>query len=887
MRPDPRLPRVVRWIVRLSPVPPGTRVEVQADLHELFVRRRSDRGAVQAHWRLYRDVASLWRQPRPVAHAATSRSTLLALLRDARADLTYAVRLFARQPGILLLTIVGLSLGLGIATAAFTIMNSAALRGEGLVDPQRAPGILRTTDRSVSTAWTYDEFLHLREGATRMQVEGVLTDAAVVRATATAAEADVPSTGLAFVSGGFFSATGGRVVAGRPLATADEQPAGLPPVVVSFLFWTSTLNRDPQAVGRTIRVGRTPATIVGVAERRFSVPNSSRLWMPLTAYGAVYDAAPRKRAPDMGLQLFGRLLHGVTIREAEAQLSGVASTLTRGPSADDSPIRVRLDPHAGLGRVPSSETLAIMLSVFAVIGLVLLLACANVATVLVATAITREREMAVRAALGASRWRIVRQLVTESVALGTIAAAVGLVFAWWTIPTIGTMIEAPAGTELAPDLNVYVFLAIVTIVTGVAAGLAPAWHGRGVDLLTPLKGGGARQNRLAPRRLRSMLVITQAAVSVLLIVMATLFVRATFRAATIDVGFDAAGLYVVSPGLGDPFAGDGAAIKNFWARAVPELQAVPGIVSVALVELPPFGGLTRTSIPRDAPDRVVAFNRTDARYFETIGLRTLAGRVYTRDEVAVHAPVALVSESLAHAYWRDQSPLGQLLPQAIPVPEIAKPATRPMVIGVVADAITERLHERRAFTVYQPLDPANERFAQLMIRVESGTTGVMDQARQRLRSIDLQSDVQIASVAARLQRETGRPRMMATLTGVVGMIAIVLCVIGLYGLTASVVGQRSREMGIRAAMGADPQDLLRLLMRDSLTPVVLGLAIGAAAALLASRVVVAAMLFGVSPRDPIAFAGAAGILLAAATLAVLVPTRRAAAVDAAFVLRQS
>ena len=889
-----RLPLPARWLLRLSPMPPGTRAEVQADLHELFVARR-DRGAIHAHWRLYRDVASLWLQPRPAARTATPR-TAFALLRDVRGDLRYGVRLFARQPAILLLTILGLSLGLGIATAAFSIMNVAVLRGEGLVDPDRAPGVLRTTDRSTSTAWTYDEFLRLREGATRMQIEGVLTEGAVARTGP--ADGAATSVGVAFVSGGFFAATGGRMTLGRSLEAADEQDiyhGGSPSVVVSFVFWTSRLNRDPAVVGRTIRIGRTDATVVGVAERGFVVPNNRLLWMPLTAYGAVYDPAPMKRTPGAGVQVFGRLMPHVTLSEAEAQLSAVAATLPGGAAAGDSALRARLDPDAGLGRMSSSDALVTTVFAFAAIGLVLLLACANVATVLISTAITREREMGVRAALGASRWRIVRQLVTESLALGAIGATLGLVLAHWAIPMIGTMVEAPAGVDLAPDFNVYLFLGIVTLVTGVGAGLAPAWHGRGADLVTPLKGEGARQNRVAPRRLRSTLVVTQAAVSVLLIIMATLFVRATFRAAAIDAGFDADGLYTVSSGPGREtldasrasLNDDGSGVRDFWARAMSELQTVPGIAAVTLTELAPFSGETRTAITREEPGRVVRFNRTRAEFFETLGLRILTGRTYTRDEIAARAPVALVSQSLARAYWPDQSPLGQMLPPKIPIPEVPASGARPVIIGVVADAITAQLHERSAFAVYEPLDPAGERSARLLIRVAPGTTGVMDQASQRLRAIDPQADVTITSVAALLRQEAGRPRMLATLTGIVGMIAIVLCVIGLYGLTASVIGQRTREMGVRVALGADRRDLLRLLMWDSLKPVVLGLAVGAGAALLASRVVEASMIFGVSPQDPIAYAGAAVLLLAAATLAVLAPTRRAAAVDAAFVLRRS
>ncbi len=872
MRP---LPRLAHWLLRLAPVVREERPGVEADLHELFEGRRTTRGAVHAHARLYRDVASLWFQARPVVHPSTSRSSL-ALLRDAGADLRYAARLFARQPGILLLTTVGLSLGLGIATAAFSIMNAAALRGDGLADPDRAPGVLRATDRSTATVWTYAEFLRLREGATRMQVEGLVTETAATRTGP--ATVDVPSVSVAFVSSGFFPATGGRTTLGRPLEPGDEQRAGTPVVVISFGFWTSTLNRDPGVIGRTLWIGRTPATIVGVAARGFSVPNNRLLWMPLAAYGAVYNTTPVAGTPHPEVQVFGRLLPGVSLAEAEAQLSGVAASLPGSQSAGDSALRVRLDPHAGLGRAGSSDTVAIAVLVFAVIGLVLVLACANVATVLISTAIARQREMGVRAALGASRGRIVRQLVTEGLALGAIAAHLGLLFAYWALPTIGTMIDAPAGVDFAPDLNVYLFLGVVTLLTGVGAGLAPAWHGRGTDLVAPLKGDGARQDRVAPRRLRSMLVMTQAAVSVLLLVMATLFVRATFRAATVDVGFDATGLYTVSFGAG---------VTNTWARATSELQTVPGIASVTLMELPPFSGLTRSAITREESARVVYFNRTRAEYFEALGLRILTGRPYTQDELAARAPVAVISQSLARAYWHDQSPLGQLLPAQIAIPEIPPSNRRPVIIGVVADAITARFDERNVLAVYEPLGPSDEASAHLLIRVAPGTTGVIDQASQRLRSIDPQAEVRITSVAALLEQEAGRPRVLATLTGVVGVVAIILCVIGLYGLTASVVGQRTKEMGVRAALGADRQDLLRLLMWDSLRPVVLGLALGAGTALLVSRVVAAAMLFGVSPQDPIAFAGAALILLTAATLAVIVPTRRAASVDAASVLRRS
>lgn len=868
----PRLPAPARWLLRLASRPRETHGEIEDDLEELFTARRRERGLVHAHWRLYRDLASLVRAPR-VAARPVRRQSRLAVFRDAGMDLRYAARLFARQPAILLLAIVGLSLGLGIATAAFSIMNAAVLRGEGLVDPDGAPGVVRVTDRSTSTTWAYDEFLRLREGATRMRVEAVVTDSAQVRAAST--DAEPPSAGLAFVSGGFFAATGGRVAAGRALEPADERHAGPPPAVVSHAYWRAALGADPDVIGRTIRIGRADATIVGVAEGGFLVPNNRSFWLPLSAYGAVYGG---QRTPATGLQVFGRLLPDAAPAEAAAQLSGVAAAL-QTPAAGDSPLRVQLDPEAGLGRSSSADTMAIAATVFVVIGLVLVLACANVATVLVSAAITREREMGVRAALGASRGRLVRQLVTESLALGSVAAMVGVMVAQWAMPLIARMIDAPAGYDLAPDVTVYVFLALVTLATGVGAGLAPALHGRGTDLVSPLKGE-ARQRRLAPKRLRSLLLMTQSAVAVVLIVMAALFVRATTRSAAIDAGFDAAGVYAVSAGLG--YGSSEAQRSDFWTRAFAEAQAVQGVAAVTLTELSPFTGNTRTSVDRQDPSRVVHVHLTGPEYFDTLGIRTLTGRTYTREETAATAPVAVVSESLARAYWPGQSPLGQMLP-----PQIPMASARPVVIGVVADTITARLHERNRLSVYTPLGPGHMQFAELLIKVAPGTTGAIDDAVRRLRALDPQASVRIASVAGLLEQEASRPRTLAVLTGIVGLVAIVLCVIGLYGLTASVVAQRTKEMAVRAAIGADARRLLRLLVWDSLKPVALGLAAGVAVTLVAGRVVVASMFFNVPPDDPIALAGAVAMLLAAALVAVLVPARRAARVDAAVVLKGS
>ncbi len=803
----------------------------------------------------------------------------LTVLRDARDDLRHALRLFARRPAVSLLSVLGLAIGLGVATTAIGLLNAAILRDEGLVDPDRAPGVLRTTARSVSTTWALDEFLLLREATTRLRLEAVLTDAALVRTT-TEDPDDPSSTHVAFVTGGFFLATGGRVIAGRPLEPADERRAGPPSVVVSFAFWTSRLHADPGALRRTIRIGGAQATIVGIAESGFTLPHNRSLWLPVTAHGLVFGTQAERRTPDIEVEVFGRLPPGGSLEEAAAELGVVTARLPRTAAGGEA-IRARLDPGAGLGRSPSTDTAAVTVFIAAVIAVVLLLSWANVASVLVAAAVVRERELGVRVALGASRGRLARQLVTEGLVLAGVGAVLGLGLARVSTPVVASMLEAPAGADLSPDAFVHACLALLTLGIGVGAGLAPAWHVRGAYLPAPFRPGLARGTTASPARLRGTLVAMQAAASMLLLVMASLFVRATLRAAAVDVGFDASGLYAVVPRTVPVTPGGDGRAGASLARALSELPATPGVTAVTLTELVPFGDETRTSVTGDGEDgAVVHFNRTGAEYFALVGLRLLGGRTYTRDDVASGAPVAVVSHSLAQAFWPDRSPLGELLPARIPVS-----TRRPVVIGVVSDAISGRLHDRNTFAVYEPLAPAAEGQARLLVRVATRTPGVLAQVRQRLRSIDPNADVRIDSIADRLRVEASRPRMLATMTGIIGGFALVLCAIGLYGLTSSVVGQRMHEMGVRVAMGASPAALWRLVMWESLRPVALGLGLGGATALAVGHVV-AAVFFGVSPRDPMAYAGAAALLVSATALAVLPSMRRAASVDAATILRR-
>lgn len=871
-----RLPLIARGLLRLAPMDtdPDRRDAARDDIEELFHERRDRDGMVKAHWRLYRDVASLWvRPPQPRPHA--SRPGRGSVVRDLRIDVGYTVRLFGRQPAIMTLAVAGLAVGLGIATASFSILNAALLRGEGVADPDRAPGLWRTTDRSESTTWAHDEFAALRRGGSTTRVEAVLSASATARTTG---DASGQATEVAFVSDGFFTSAGARIAAGRAFDTGHPIDDSTVQAVVSHRFWQSRLGGDTAAIGRPIDIGRARAVIVGIVDAGFTAPNQRMIWLPLDAYGFVYSTAPAP--PAAGLELFARLADDASASDVEGELSAIASALPGAPGAASAPVRVRLDAGEGLGRIPTADVIGIAGAVFAVIAMVLLLACANVATLLVSTAIAREREMAVRAAIGATRGRIVRQLLTESVTLGSVAAIAGLLLASWALPAVSRLLGASLDPALSPDWRVFAFLALVTLTTGVAAGLAPALHGRRADLTMPLNGGGARLTSAAPRRLRSALVAIQAAVSVALIVVAGLCVRATFRAATIDVGFDAAALFAAAPAQ-PGISTDDARVRAFWPQAEAALARVPG-VRVTLAERAPFGDTSRISI--DAAERRVAVTRVRANYFDVMGLRLLAGRGFTSDEIAAGAPVAVVSQSVARTYWPGESPLGQPLARGI-----ATEKGRPVVVGIVSDAIMSDLRDRNTLAIYEPLDPAREGVAELLVRpvaAEASGPADIEPAAQALRAIDPSSEVTIESVASRLADEMAAPRVAAMLSGFVGLIAVFLCAVGLYGLTASLVRQRTREMGVRVALGARPRDLLRLLMGDSLRPVAVGLLIGAALAFAAARIILSTRFFGVPPHDPVAFAVAAGVVIAATSLAVVGPVRRAASVDAAVALQR-
>jgi putative ABC transport system permease protein len=867
---DPRPPRLARWLLRLRPLG-SRRSEIDADLQEAFAARVTRAGRRRAAVRYYVDVLSVWRW-----NPSGGR-----MMRDLIQDLMYGLRVFRRNPGAVATTIAGLALAIGVSTAVFSLLNATLWFRPGVPDPDSAVRVERAWQGGVSHGWPYADFLALREMSrdVRLEATTIVPEMPMFSTTApTLDRDDSRRVRASVVSGGYMTTFGARPLHGRVLMPGDDVTGAQPVAVVGYTFWNRRLDSDPSVVGRVVWVNGKPVTIVGVTERRFTglTEEPPALWMSFAGmHGFGYGYVPSSSTSRTSVSVVARMAAGSTIAHREGQVGAMAAAL--GSASVD---KYRT---TGAKLVPASQrpgekgTGLIVALILSAIGLVVLLACVNVANLQLASAFARQREIGVRLALGASKARIVRQLVTESIALGWVAGAMGLAFAIWLVPVLARLVGVPITYDLGPDARVFTFLLVVSCAAGIGAGLAPARYGARGNLLTSLKGDGPRVGRSGrPSRLRASLIGVQAAASLVLLVIASLAVRAAIRATQIDLGFDASRLIAVS---GNPGRDDAA--KAYLDVAIERVRAVPGVAAVSLAAAPPFsGGFIRMDFERGAEAHRTSLNRTSADYFSTVGLRIVRGRAYTEAEVAADAPVALVSETLARRLWGSAEPLGQVLDDF----KIIDKAPRVTVIGVVSDAVTARLQEIRTAAVYRPLTQL--RFARMVVRSEGPPEAVLPALRAALLPIDPRLRPEITPVRDGVQRELETPRSFATIAAYVAALALTLAIIGIYGVTTFVTGQRTREIGLRIAVGASRTDVVRLLLRDSLRTVVLGLGGGVVVALIASRFFTGA-LYGVTALDPIAFAAASITLLVSAALAAYVPTRRAARVDPVVVLRQS
>ena len=825
--------------------------------------------------------------------------TMPQLMEALAQDLRFAIRTLRKSPGFTLVAAGTLALGIGANAALFTIVDRVLLRPPaGVHDPDHVVR-LYVVNRTVTggeESWPmgYPDYAALADEHRAFSAVAAYEPPGTM-ALATSDGSTLRKVHLESVTPNFFPVLGVRPALGR-FFTVDENrpPNGSPVAVLSYELWQTQFGGDPHIVGRTIRLdqvgyygrNRVPFTVVGVAPRHFSGVDldAAELWVPIAAAaGESFGPGYRTSYFRASANVLARLRPGVTPAQATAAATiAVRRAFLGAKSRDD--IRAQLGSIiATRGPGPQAHAVAVAARLAGVAAIVLLIACANIANLLLARATQRRREIAVRLALGISRRRLVGQLLTESGLLALLGGAAALLLAYWGGLLLRVLLLPRITWAGSPvDLRVVGFTAVVTIATALLAGLIPALHGSRADLTTALKAGWrSRTSRLAA--IRTGLLIVQAALSVVLLVGAGLFVRSLQRVHAIDLGVDADELVAA---MLSPASRDGARklppdFDAQLAEIVERVRTMPGVAEVATSYMVPLLGEAgrRFSIPgRDSlPPLQRTINYVSPDFFTTVGTRLVRGRAFTPTDRRGAPLVAIVNETMARAVWPGESALGQ----CVKIGE--RPDTLPCttVVGVVHDTHQMQLVERPLMQLYQPITQSRATLntRSLVVRATSDPAALEAPLRSVL-STELPQGMQVRLMRLREAIDPQlRPwRLGVMMFGAFGLLALVVASVGLYSVVSYSVAQRTHEMGVRVALGARPADVARLVLGQSVRVALIGVVIGCVIAV-AAGAFIASLLYDTSVHDPLVFGVVAVVLVTVAVVASLVPARRATRVD--------
>ena len=803
-------------------------------------------------------------------------------------DLRFAARLLRKAPAFSITAIVTIALGVGVNAAIFTVLNAAALQALPLPGGDRlvtvSIGFEGGPRRGVSGArsmLSFPEYDTVRDQSRAF--DGVIAYSPTNDVTLGGAE---PRTVLAtLASCNYFDVLQVRPALGRGLTADDCRAPGSGSVVVlGHELWTAAFGADPAIVGRTISLNRAPFVVVGVAPAGFNgteiVPQS--LYLPVTMQATLdRERALLSDANVSWLMVIGRLRPHASLASARADLAVIAARLT----AADSTGRIYRLPAAQttLAALPEarSTVLGIAAVVLAAVALVLLIACANIANLLLARATARRREIAVRMALGAGRRRIVQQLLTESLLLAAIGGVMGVVAASWSSRGIVAYLltQMPPGMEplvFEPrvDGRVILYALALTLLTGLAFGLVPALQSTRRDLATDFRDAAATDRR-GSRRWQSVLVTVQVAVCLVLLLSAGLLARGLYRAHTIDPGLAMANVSVLAYNLRD--AGyEAPAAATFQRQVIERLAAAPGVRGVALASPLPLSGRyheTQFTLPGTERAMYMEFSLVTPAYFDLLGIAIVRGRNFSPAEVESENAVIL-TESTARHLWPGEDPLTK----ALAVDKIDRP-----VVGIVRDAQVSRLGVTDGDYVFLPAGPSDQQRLKLLV---AGTASGPNprELRAVVASLDPHLAVQVTGLDDNMEQWRAPSKLVSALAGTLAALALVLACTGVFGTVAYAVSRRVREIGIRVALGAAREDVLRLIVWQGMRPVVIGIALGVAGAAAVSTILVN-MLFGLSPHDPVSFVLLPAVLFTIALAACYVPARRALTVEPTRALR--
>ena len=812
-------------------------------------------------------------QPQPTPRKGDNAMTVLWQ------DIRFAVRMLARSPGFTAVALATLALGIGCNTAMFSVAHAVLWRSLPYAHPERLVTITEVDKKHPDSQWgaSYPNFRDWRARSHSLDnFTAILYDDGILRA----GPEPVRVAGAA-VGHEFFAALGVQPMAGRTFTAAEDVRGQAGVIVLSHRMWNQRFGGSPAVIGRSIELGQKPFTVVGVMPPGFDYPPQAEYWVPLEQVIDPFFVTGRSV---WVLTTVGRLREGKTSEQAGAEIEAITQELRRDHPEINRGMVVRSIP---LRKQLGQDLRPALLVLLGAVGLVLLIACGNMAGLMLGRATARAREMAIRTALGAGRRRLIRQLLTEALLLSLGGGTLGIALAVWATRSIEYLSKDPRLTGIPMDGSVLLFALAATIATSVLFSLVPAIQSTRLDCGEALKQGGARGGA-NPRRAaaRQMLVVGEMTLCLVLLVCVGLLLRSFARVMNVDPGFRTAQLVTARIALPDSYE-TGSAATQFYSQLAERLNTLPGVLGASAASRLPIDARYgigdihiegRPMPPGESPG--ASFQRALPNYFQVMGIPLVRGREFDQRDDGKHDHVIIINESFARRFWPNENPLGKRIGIG---PQGEK--SWHSIVGVIKDVREGGLDAKTEFATYEPLAQHPNTTMELAIRVAADPSAVIAGMRSELRRMEpaLMID-QVETMSQRIEGSVAPRRLNLVLFGLFASLALVLAAVGLYGVVAYSASQRTQEFGIRMALGALPGDVLNLVMRQGLKLALTGVAIGIAAALGVTRLL-AGLLFGVEPTDPITLAGVSLLLTLVALLACWLPAYRATRIAPTVALR--
>jgi putative ABC transport system permease protein len=815
------------------------------------------------------------------------------------ADVRYALRMMRRSPGFTAVAVAALALGIGANTAIFTVVNSVMLEPLPYPEPDRLMRLGRQYPNGHGYSNSIPKFMTWRQNDVFESM--ALYDFSPLGMALGAGDRPEPVKGM-HVSRDFFRVFGVQPAFGRTFTDTEDMPNGPSVVVLSDHLWRNRLGADPQLIGRTLLLNKQPYTVVGVVQKGFESDPPADLWFPLQADPVSTNYAHYLLAA-------GRLKPGVALEKARAEMKVLGERFRQAHAKN-------MDPAESVAVVPMKESMVedvrlALLVLLGAVGFVLLIACANVANLLLARAAVRQRELAIRAAIGASYWRMVRQLLTESVMLaglggilGFVIGAVGvralLMVAPGNIPRLTDQNGAVQAISLI-DWRVGAFTIGVAVLTGILFGLFPALHISNPDLASTLKEGGRSGGGLLRQRARSILVVTEIALALVLLTCAALLIRTFAGLHSVDPGFDPHNLLTMQTSMTGVSYDSTAKVDNFVRQVAQRVEGIPGVQAAASAIVLPLSG-NGVDLPFNIVGRTPAkgqyegdvyWRSVSPHYFRAFQIPLLRGRAFTDSDAGNSTRVVIINQVMAKKYWKDQDPMGQVILIGKGLgPQFDDPPRE--IVGIAGNVRENNLGEADAGVMYVPQSQVPEGLTKLAnsviplswaIRATSDPMALRTSVERELNAVDgLMTPSRVRTMEQSISEGLARQNFNMLLLTIFASIALLLAAIGIYGLMSYTVEQRVQEIGIRVALGAASRDVLKMIVLQGMKLVWIGVIVGLAAAYGITRLL-GALLYGVRANDSATFAAVAVVVTLVAAVATFVPARRASAVAPSDALR--